>query len=345
MNRYKYLSEKDFKALVTGLMKDRKVYGTIRKDGFPAYARITSFEELTLAQTPTHLSAKEFLFPQRETLLSFDIAKRTHEAVVNSDPQAIIGLHPCDVKAIGLMDKVFSYGTPDANYLARRANTLIIGTDCMPDEYCFCQSLGNSEADEGFDLFIHAVRKGYLVRVGTPKGEEALLAHARTREPKPAELKELEWRRNERDASFKAKLEVPPEELPGIYAESNDSPVWEKIGAICYGCGSCNNVCPTCYCFDIKDEVRADLKGGQRVRVWDGCTLEDFAKVAGGHNFRKTRSERLRHRFNRKFRYLTDKFDSLFCVGCGRCSRTCLVKINIVEVTNELIRESLRKGD
>ncbi|HZX36152.1 MAG TPA: 4Fe-4S dicluster domain-containing protein, partial [Thermodesulfobacteriota bacterium] len=43
--------------------------------------------------------------------------------------------------------------------------------------------------------------------------------------------------------------------------------------------------------------------------------------------------------FNRKFRYLADRFKGLFCVGCGRCSRTCLVKINITDVTNEISEE------
>jgi sulfhydrogenase subunit beta (sulfur reductase) len=101
-------------------------------------------------------------------------------------------------------------------------------------------------------------------------------------------------------------------------------------------------VCPTCYCFDVRDEMQTDLKTGERVRVWDACTLEDFSKVAGGHSFRSSRSARLRHRFNRKFNYLADRFDALFCVGCGRCSRTCLVEINIAKVTNELIRESAK---
>ncbi len=85
--------------------------------------------------------------------------------------------------------------------------------------------------------------------------------------------------------------------------------------------------------------MSANLTEGERYRVWDGCLLEDFAKVAGGHNLRKTRAERLRHRFNRKFQFQVDKFGGLFCVGCGRCSRTCLVNINIVEVTNEIISE------
>ncbi|MBI5344370.1 MAG: 4Fe-4S dicluster domain-containing protein [Deltaproteobacteria bacterium] len=41
------------------------------------------------------------------------------------------------------------------------------------------------------------------------------------------------------------------------------------------------------------------------------------------------RAVRLRHRFNRKFNYLTGRFGALFCTGCGRCSRACLMKITI----------------
>lgn len=341
--KYLFLTKKGFKDLISGIIKDFKAYGTVKKDGFPAFGRISSFEALELLQTPTHLSAKEFLFPQRETLLKFDMLSNTCEAVIEAEDQVIIGLHPCDIHAIALMDKVFACGKADPNYLAKREKTIIIGADCMPDKYCFCASLGTMTADAGFDLFIHKIKKGFLLRSGSLKGQKILTKYTKTRVAADKEIKELETLYEEKEGSFTTRLDAAPSALPDIYAKSNDSPVWERIGAICYGCGSCNNVCPTCYCFDVKDEVRADLSIGERVRVWDGCTLEDFAKVAGGHDFRKSRAERLKHRFNRKFRYLSDKFDSLFCVGCGRCSRTCLVKINIAEVTNELIHESEKK--
>lgn len=343
-DNFRFLPKKGFKALVTGLIKDYTVYGMLKKDGFPAYARLSRFEELILPQTPTHLSAKEFVFPPREVLLRFDRANNTFESVVEARDQVIIGLHPCDIHAMNLMDRVFSYGTPDPNYLARRARTIIIGTDCMPDEYCFCESLGTMEADNGFDLFLHKVKNGFLARVGTQRGAELLKRHASTAKPGAGDFKELERFKKLRGSSFVAKVDAPPSELPAIYSKSSGSPVWDRIGAICTGCGSCNNVCPTCYCFDVKDEVEANLEDGERVRVWDGCTLEDFAKVAGGVNFRRRRADRLRHRFNRKFNYLTDRFGTLFCVGCGRCSRACLVKINISEVTNELIHESAGKS-
>ena len=337
------LTDAGLKRLVEGLIGDYEVFGTVKKDGFPAWGRLSDASELELLQTPTHLSAKEFFFPQRETLLRFNRRDSTHEQVVEVRRQVVIGLHSCDIHAIALMDRVFDYGTPDVNYKARRNKTIIIGADCFPDEYCFCSSVGTMDANEGFDLFIHRLKKGVLVRVGSKRGQDLLERYASALPATPAELLEKEKREEERAASFTATLNASASALPEIYAGSDESPVWDRIGAICYGCGSCNNVCPTCYCFDIKDEVKANLIDGERVRVWDACTLEDFAKVAGGHNFRKTRASRLRHRFNRKFRYLTGRFGGLFCVGCGRCSRTCLVNINIASVTNELIRERYKK--
>lgn len=326
-------------SLIDGLIRDYKVYGTIDKDGFPAFGEITDASKLLLSQTPTHLSAKRFTFPERETLLRFNMISGQHVPVIEAEKQVIIGLHPCDIHAMSMMDKVFAYGIPDANYLTRRANTIVIGSDCFPDKDCFCQSVGTMRAQAGFDLFLHQMKKNFLVRTGTDRGEAILKKYTKSVKAAASDERSLNARDKKKEASFKTKLNSPHASLAAIYARSDASPVWDRIGALCYGCGSCNNVCPTCYCFDVKDEPAADLKTGERVRVWDACTLEEFAIVAGGHNFRKTRGARLRHRFNRKFRYLTDVFGQPFCVGCGRCIRTCLVRINIAEVTNELIAE------
>ncbi len=334
-----FITSEDFKGLVEGLLGSVSVYGTVNKDGFPVFKEISAFDELSLSLTPTHLSAKEFCFPQSEPLVRFDIEKDTAEEIVEATEQALIGLHACDIKALNLMDKVFEHGTPDKNYLARRRSTIVIGVECIPDEYCFCASLGNMTVDEGFDLFLHETKGGFIVRIGSERGGEILSKYTKPREVEKEELEAVEIGEDKKKAIFKARLDAAPEDLPAAYAKAVEHPVWERIGSICYGCGSCNHVCPTCYCFDVKDEITMDLKGSTRYRVWDGCTTEEFAKVAGGHNFRTKRAERLRHRFMRKFRYLSDVFDSLFCVGCGRCSRTCLVQINISEVTNEVVKK------
>jgi len=334
-----FISKKDFRNLVEGLMSEMTLYGPVKKHGHPAYAEISSFDELVPGMTPTHLSAKEFFFPPKETLLNFDIEKKEVFPVIQSKRQAVIGLHSCDIHAIRLMDAVFSSSTKDPNYLARRENTLLIGTECLPDEYCFCKSIGTMTVQGGFDVFLHEVKKGYLARTGSKQGRRVLEKYTNPSPAKEAQLKELVSFKTKKDKKFARKINAEPSALPLIYSGADASPVWERIGNICYGCGSCNHVCPTCYCFDVKDDISPDMKKGARFRVWDGCTLEDFAKISGGHNFRKTRAERLRHRFNRKFRYLADRFKGLFCVGCGRCSRTCLVKINITDVTNEISEE------
>jgi sulfhydrogenase subunit beta (sulfur reductase) len=335
-----FISKRDFRSLIDKLLKNFTLYGPVKKHGFPAYAEIREFSEIRLARTPTHLSAKEFIFPPRETLLEFYMERNFVKPVKEARKQALLGLHSCDIHAITLLDRVFNYGIKDENYLLRRKNTVLIGTDCVPDDYCFCSSLGTTTAEEGFDLFLHEIGNGFLARVGSKRGA-SLLKGLSSRKPQERDLAELKRREDGKIKSFKRRIAAPPSELPLIYAGAGGSPVWDKIGAICYGCGSCNLVCPTCYCFDMRDDISMNLKKAVRYRTWDACTLEDFAKISGGINFRKSRAERLRHRFNRKFRYQTDRFKGLFCVGCGRCSRTCLVKINITDTTNEIIGERL----
>jgi len=274
--------------------------------------------------------------------VAFDMEKQTVRAVSQAPPQAIIGLAPCDLHATTLMDRVFSSAPADPNYTRRRRRTILIGADCTPDEYCFCASVKTSEAETGFDLFLHILRDGYAVRVGTKKGRSVLKKYCSTRKASPGEEEAVQISTAVRIAKIKARLLAAPEELPELYRAGEDAPVWNTIGEKCTGCGSCNHVCPTCYCFDMKDELTLDLKKAERTRHWDACTLEDFARVAGGHDFRNTRSARLRHRMRRKFQYPVKEYNALFCVGCGRCSRTCLVKINITEVTNAISSKKKR---
>ena len=337
---YRFLPKKGLSLFVDGLLKDFKVYGPVKMDGFPVYEEVSSAKELLLMHSPSHITPKKYLFPQRETLLRFKTGEKPQvEHAADADNQVLFGIHPCDIHAIRLLDRVFAYGTPDVNYLRRREKTIIIGTECLPDKFCFCRSVNTMTAANDFDLFIHDIGAGFLVKIGTEKGKELLSRHVKTRKATIKEISKLVEFHKKKESMFTARINAEPLTLPLIYSGSYDSPVWEEIGKICYGCGSCNLVCPTCYCFDVRDDISLNMKDGERYRVWDGCLLEDFAKVAGGHNFRKTRGERLRHRFNRKFQFQVDKFGGLFCVGCGRCSRACLVNINIVEITNKLIEE------
>jgi sulfite reductase subunit B len=100
-------------------------------------------------------------------------------------------------------------------------------------------------------------------------------------------------------------------------------------------------VCPTCFCFDVQDDVSLNLEEGERYRRWDGCVLVDFARVATGENFRHDKASRFRHRIFRKGKYVLEKFGRPGCVGCGRCAVACLAEIaSPVEAFNAVAEAS-----
>jgi NAD(P)H-flavin reductase len=147
---------------------------------------------------------------------------------------------------------------------------------------------------------------------------------------------------NMTNQKFDFPTELIPELLSKFYGESG---FWEKHSEKCLACGSCVLVCPTCYCFDVKEQADLSLEYGERIRTWDGCLLEDFAKIASGENFRPTRPTRYRHRYFKKGKYLFDRFGFISCVGCGRCSSNCLPDIaNPVNLFNDMYHETRSMG-
>ena len=143
-----------------------------------------------------------------------------------------------------------------------------------------------------------------------------------------------------RPEPFGRPLNAAVSDIPKIVNSKWQSPLWEKHVARCFSCGTCNLVCPTCYCFDVADDLALDVASGNRTRTWDSCMLPHFASVAGGHNFRPAPAGRQRHRVKRKFEYLPKKHGhGAVCVGCGRCGRQCTTKIDIYDIVSDLINE------
>ena len=116
--------------------------------------------------------------------------------------------------------------------------------------------------------------------------------------------------------------------------------MWSELGEKCFSCGSCTMVCPTCVCYNVKDNVEVNLQKGKRYRQWDSCMFFSFATVSGGENFRPTGTDRLKHRLHRKGKYMLERWGELGCVGCGRCVHACLVDIaSPVYAYNRLAKE------
>jgi sulfhydrogenase subunit beta (sulfur reductase) len=174
--------------------------------------------------------------------------------------------------------------------------------------------------------------------VGTERGAELLKAHGVAGRPAvPADFDAREAHYRKKQEMQKARIHSDAADLPLLFEGALKDPVWEKVAERCLGCGTCTQVCPTCYCFDVEDDVNALAGRGERARTWDSCQLRAFTEVAGGEIFREKLSRRLRHRVYRKFHYLHTRFNEPNCTGCGRCGRQCVAGIRMDEVVNDLL--------
>ncbi|RLC67343.1 MAG: Ni/Fe hydrogenase subunit beta [Chloroflexi bacterium] len=324
--------------LVNALMADYRVVGPQAKGSKFVFGPITDPAQLRLDYNTTILPPKKVLQPQQERLATFGLQEPQVEPVIEAEPTVLLGVHTCDLHAIRLLDTVFSQDHPDAHYLERRRQTVIVGLECLEpcDENSFCKDMGTLTAEEGYDLHLTDLGPAYAVEVATEAGEELLARYGTANEAGEADIRRLNEVLSAKWPRFSYRLEFEAAELPSLLATAYEHPYWEELGERCLSCGSCTNVCPTCYCFNVLDEVNMVLTEGDRLRRWDSCQLDEFARVAGGENFRETRSARQRHRFMRKGRYIYERFGESGCVGCGRCIRTCVAKISIVEGFNAI---------
>lgn len=315
-----------------------EVIGVVPKGARYSFSALESAAEMDLDYDVTILPPKKVLLPQVETLMTFKTKDATsYEATIDRTPRALIGVHPYDIAGIGLLDKAFTEDKQDAHYMARRENLTLVGLyPTKPFEYRFAASAGNPCPCEVADAMLCDLGDDYGIEVFTDKGK-AFFGDAAT-EDAGAEA-DIEAKKDA--VADSQKLPVAVTEVKALLETKEESSVWADRGSKCYSCGSCVLVCPTCYCFDVTDEIELSLASGERKRVWDGCLLEDFAKCAGDHNFRAEKAARFRHRLYRKGKYLDNKFGQFGCVGCGRCADACTADIaNPVDVLEDLSKES-----
>lgn len=324
------------------LKEQYRVVGPKEKQGQFVFDEISSVDELKLEYPPTVLPPKKYLFPPRETLFRYGMDGSQIEVQIASEPTVILGIHTCDLHAIKLLDHVFSQGYVDEHYKARREQTYLIGIECLKQcsEHSFCRDMGTASSADGFDIHILDLGEVFALNVLTRKGIKLMEGFHHAFEAMPSDMKLINKTYTEKWARFPYRLDFDVVEMSDLLTDCYTNELWRELGERCLACGMCTQVCPTCYCFDVSDESDLLMKEGQRVRRWDSCQIDQFATVAGGHNFRDKLAIRQRHRFMRKGKYQMDAFGMVGCVGCGRCATACLVHITPIEVFNTLRERS-----
>lgn len=339
---YKVITKPEFRKFVDSLIRENQTIGPTQVDtdvkGKPLYqfTEVHSYDELALDHTITYSSVKNFFLPFREEFSHFKLKDNDWEQEIEYrvNPRVIIGLRPCDINALAILDKVFmTCAFPSPYYISRRRNTFIIGMDHEPLEDCFCESMNHHAPRQGFNLFCSDIGDKYYLAILSSKAF-TLLKNMKVSDPSKSDDKKYIERRKYIKRSFKTKVEVSG--LPSFLDIEFKSPIWKKWGDKCLNCGTCAMVCPTCYCYGVEHSVDVNLKTARKECVRYSCNIVDFAEVAGGHNFRPERSDRLKYRYYHQYSGFKENADEPICVGCNRCGRACLAEINPKSVIDDL---------
>ncbi|MFC2145593.1 4Fe-4S dicluster domain-containing protein, partial [Actinomycetota bacterium] len=268
----------------------------------------------------TRLSPKMVFFPGTEKFLDFEYVKETKDPeniktdliISETDkkerPKLLFGLKPCDIAGIKRLDVFYGEGqNKDVYYLDKRKDSIIISIGCnnpFPD--CFCTSVDGHPFDfENADIGLIEMNKGYAIVKSSEKAEKILSDSKKfIGDKSKTEDDTIAVEETIKDSEEKIKeywKEIGKDKLTKIMDRSMESDVWKEITAKCISCAACTYVCPTCFCFNIRDEQKG-LKG-ERYRCWDYCMNSYYTLEASGHNPRADKNKRYRNKINCKYNY------------------------------------------
>jgi sulfhydrogenase subunit beta (sulfur reductase) len=332
------IKKQDIAPLLTAWAQEFTVFVPSREEGVAQWAEWDGKDSGFLDwYRNTVVPPKALFLPPMEALFGFQKGGDGYQISLpppSEEKWLIFGLRPCDAKALAILDMTFKDGYEDPYYLAKRESGLLVGLVCTkPSESCFCISLGIGPDDAAnVDLMLTDIGDEFLVEAVTDKGKELLaktdLAQVATKadEARAKAAKDLARSKVTR----KIDTEGIAERLRAVF---EDKDYWERVSAKCISCGICTFLCPTCYCFNISDELLR--RQGERFRSWDSCAFPLYTQMPV-ENPREEKWRRLRQKVCHKYEFYPLSFEVIACTGCGRCIRLCPVNWDITQVLSGL---------
>jgi len=327
-----YINQDSLTRLVVELSSRGQLVAPVREGKSFVFSRVQRGEQVCLTYTNSTIPPKFTFLPQIEELFSYEVKSgELRPPKAGDEPVVLLGVRPCDSSAFSVLDRVMGGDRADPYYVKRRDRTTVVGLSCSrPRETCFCDAFGTGPTDgSGDDITLTKVSGGYVVRSKTAKG--ARFAREHSKHFRAATKREIdEFESESRKIKGMLASGITSEGLADRMGKSLGDPYWEEASERCIECGVCSFVCPTCYCFDVTEQVEGD--GGKRYRGWDTCQSCRFSRMAGGLDPRPTKVDRFKHRFHHKLSYVPMAFNVTACVGCGRCVSLCPTNVDIREV-------------
>jgi sulfhydrogenase subunit beta (sulfur reductase) len=173
MMDYYFMPAEELLALLGEWMQKHPVMGVRerrKQPGFYVFDWLQQPEEFVAEYVTTTLPPKKAFFPPLETLFSYNLKGPPELKMEPDDKQDIVvaGVHPCDLAAMDALDRAYTFPPSESRWPAARSGSTIVGFDCMPDEYCFCHSLGTNNSRVACDFFLTPIDGGYLLEVHNP---------------------------------------------------------------------------------------------------------------------------------------------------------------------------------
>lgn len=323
------LKFEEFVKDINKLSTDYRFFGPVRHEKRGRYSDtdlvyyevVDDFAMLDFS-TKSDFSAKEIATPMNQTLFHFRDGEII-EAGYDNRP-VIVFLRSCDLHAFKRLDQIYLNNKYMDVYYKRLRDLLsfaVIG--CKTDfDSCFCTSFGTNTTDQyqiginlNGDTVAVDVKDSRFDVFGTTDSEFVL------------------------DHVTENKNNVKLPKLVNL-SDVINSDIWEEYNTRCIGCGACNFVCPTCSCFTTQDiSFDEDNTKGERKRVMASCMVDGYSTMAGGHNFREKKGERMRFKVMHKVNDFNKRFGYDMCVGCGRCDDVCPELISFSAQINKLSNE------
>ena len=328
------LSFQEVNALFEDLKKEYKIYAPKRfkKQGRYSDTDIIKYDEVSTVEEiefkeKSHYPVKEVITPITQTLYYFT-EDEFRESSIGHNKKILIFARPCDINAQRRQDMIYLHNGnfEDTFYKRIRERVKFICIECVDGfDTCFCVSMNSNKTDD-YSLAVRFNESSLLFNVKDK--EFSKFFSDKTEEE--FELKFIE--ENE------AKVTIPEINDKEVLIKLKNHPMWNEYNKRCLGCGSCTIACSTCSCYTTRDIVYDSLgKIGERRRVQASCHIDGFDEMAGGHNFRTTKADKMRYKVLHKIHDYKAQFgNEHMCVGCGRCTDRCPEHISITATINKV---------
>lgn len=285
----------------------------------------------------TVVPPKNHILPSMEEMFRFKKNKNEYNIELPSSggrKQLIFGVRPCDARALSVLDMLFKDAYEDPYYMPRRKDTVLVGIGCTdPYDSCFCTSMGIAPAESrDVDIMLTDTGAEFIVEGITETGKALIGGSGLLKEA--GESDEAKAGEARKAAFDRVTRKLDTKDIGHKLRDSFDNhEYWERTAAKCISCGICTLLCPTCYCFDINDEMVREQ--GTRYRSCDSCAFPVYTKMPM-ENPREEKWQRVRQKVCHKYEFFPMNFDVIACTGCGRCIRLCPVNWDITQALANL---------